>query len=43
MDLHQNAVLTPRRREALAQKVIAEKVTLNAAASRVQRERQNRP
>ena len=33
MDLHQNAVLTPRRREALAQKVIAEKVTLNAAAA----------
>jgi transposase InsO family protein len=33
MDLHQNARLTPRSREALAIKVIAEKVTLNAAAA----------
>ena len=33
MDLHQNARLTFRSREALAQKVIVEKVTLNAAAA----------
>jgi transposase InsO family protein len=33
MDLHQNARLTLYSREALAQKVIAEKVTLNAAAA----------
>ncbi len=35
MDLHQNARLTPRSREALATKVIVEKVTLNAAAAAV--------
>jgi transposase InsO family protein len=33
MDLHQNARLTPRSREALALKVIGEKMTLNAAAA----------
>src|SRR5581483_7325521 len=33
MDLHQNARLTFRSREALAKKVIVEKVTLNAAAA----------
>ena len=33
MDLHQNARLTLYSREALAQKVIAEKVTLNAPAA----------
>jgi transposase InsO family protein len=33
MDLHQNARLTLYSREALAQKVIAEEVTLNAAAA----------
>jgi transposase InsO family protein len=33
MDLHQNARLTLHSREALAQKVIAEKVTWNAAAA----------
>jgi transposase InsO family protein len=35
MDLHQNARLTPRSREALALKVVVEKVTLNAAAAAV--------
>jgi transposase InsO family protein len=33
MDLHQNARLTPRSREALANKIIVEKVTLDAAAA----------
>jgi transposase len=33
MDLHQNARLTLRSREALAVKIISEKVTLNAAAA----------
>ena len=33
MDLHQNARLTPRSREALAIRVVAEKLTLNAAAA----------
>ena len=33
MDLHQNARLTPRSREALATKVVIEKLTLNAAAA----------
>ena len=33
MDLHQNARLTPHSREALAMRVMAEKVTLNAAAA----------
>jgi transposase InsO family protein len=33
MDLHQNARLTPRSREALANRIIVEKVTLNAAAA----------
>src|SRR5947207_156838 len=33
MDLHQNARLTYRCREALAIKVVTEKVTLNAAAA----------
>jgi transposase InsO family protein len=33
MDLHQNARLTFRSREALAKKIIVEKVTLNAAAA----------
>ena len=33
MDLHQNARLTFRSREALAKKIMIEKVTLNAAAA----------
>ena len=33
MDLHQNARLTFRSREALAKKVVIEKLTLNAAAA----------
>jgi len=33
MDLHQNARLTFRSREALAKKIMIEKVTVNAAAA----------
>jgi hypothetical protein len=33
MDLHQNARLSFRSREALARKIMMEKVTLNAAAA----------
>jgi leucine-zipper of insertion element IS481 len=33
MDLHQNARLTFRSREALANQIMIEKVTLNAAAA----------
>ncbi len=33
MDLHQNARLTFRSREALSQKILIERLTLNAAAA----------
>ena len=42
MDLHQNARLTFRSRETLANKIMIEKVTFEGGCSRLQRQPQDR-